>query len=63
MKWLIWSNEHRGWWAPDSHGYVSARTDAGRYDFDEALEIVTGANKHLQRHVPNETMCPDWPAQ
>lgn len=60
-KYLIWSLEHRGWWAPNSHGYTPVRSEAGRYDFDEALEIVTGANKYLKGQLPNEAMCPDWP--
>jgi len=45
--WLIWSNEHNSWWAPNSHGYVSHIEHAGRYDFVEAIEICRGANQHL----------------
>jgi hypothetical protein len=63
MKWLIWSNEHGGWWKPRELGYTHTRSEAGRYDFERALEIVTHANECLRgEHVANETMCPDWEA-
>lgn len=58
--WLIWSLEHRAWWKPLTHGYTPARREAGRYSFQEAKEIVEGANAHVVRQVPQETMCPDW---
>jgi len=50
--WLIWSNEHRGWWKPRSSGYTNDRDDAGVYTYEEALEIVEGANKYLDRKKP-----------
>jgi len=62
MKWLVWSNEHDAWWAPNHNGYVRRRAEAGRYEFDDALAIVTDANWGLA-DVADETMCPDWPAQ
>jgi len=40
---LIWSNEHRGWWAPGRAGYVRRVEDAGRYTQEQALGICTGA--------------------
>ena len=61
MNWLIWSNEHGGWWNPSEVGYTHTRSEAGRYSFDRALQIVMKANKCLRgEHTPNETMCPDW---
>lgn len=57
-QWLIWSIEHHGWWRPDSHGYTPYRKDAGRYSFDEACAIVSGANRAM-KHEPNETMVRD----
>ena len=54
-KWIIWSEEHRAWWAPDSKGYVQSRKEAGTYSYAEALKIVQGAN--IGDHdVPNEAM-------
>ncbi len=58
--WLVWSNEHRGWWAPDHKGYVQSRKAAGRYTYDEALAIVRGANRHRADDAfPFETMVKD----
>ena len=54
-KFLIWSEEHRGWWKAGRCGYTENRGQAGRYSFDEALEIVKGANINL-RDIPNEAM-------
>ncbi len=53
--WLIWSNEHNGWWLPASHGYTQSRERAGAYSFEEAKKIVREANITLQ-DVPNEAM-------
>ncbi len=53
--WLIWSIEHNAWWGPDWKGYVVKRKEAGRYSYDEALEIVESANIGL-RATPNEAM-------
>ena len=36
---LIWSNEHRAWWNPNSSGYTTSSSAAGRYTRDEALKI------------------------
>lgn len=40
---LIWSNEHRGWWAPGRMGYVRQVSKAGRFTRDEALAICRQA--------------------
>lgn len=43
MTYLIWSNEHRGWWGPGSSGYVKSVSAAGRYQREEALAICRQA--------------------
>jgi hypothetical protein len=61
VNWLIWSNDHGGWSKPNRHGYTNRLADAGRYSFDEALEIVQDANAGtFACNFPSETMCPDW---
>lgn len=59
-KWLIFSLEHNGWWMPASHGYTQKRSEAGHYTFEQAIEIVRGANEFISGNRPNETMCPVW---
>lgn len=39
----IWSNEHRGWWGPDSCGYTPDVNKAGRYHRAVALQICRDA--------------------
>ncbi len=58
---VIWSGDHGGWSKPNRHGYTNRLADAGRYSFDEALEIVQDANSGtFARNFPSETMGPDW---
>lgn len=64
-KWLIWSNEHESWWAPESRGYTTSFEKAGRYNFDQAIKICRGANYLLNapgevkgKIIPNEAMVP-----
>ena len=57
-KWLIWSHEHRGWWPQSRSGYVKSIQHAGRFTFDEALEIVNQGNYGMRGDVPEETMMP-----
>lgn len=64
-KWLIWSNEHNSWWAPSRRGYVNDVRFAGRYSFEEAVEIVRSANILVRTNrtcVPNEAMVMEEPA-
>lgn len=35
---LIWSNEHAGWWKGNRHGYASGLAGAGHFSRDEAIE-------------------------
>jgi hypothetical protein len=41
---LIWSFEHRRWWAPDEWGYTKNIAMAGRYSLERAVEICLNAN-------------------
>jgi hypothetical protein len=38
-KYLIWSNEHRGWWGKNRWGYAERIEEAHLYDRNEALNI------------------------
>jgi hypothetical protein len=40
---LVWSNEHRGWWGPGRRGYVREVSRAGRYSYKQAIEICRNA--------------------
>jgi hypothetical protein len=51
---LIWSNEHRAWWAPHCRGYTTVTAMAGRYSEAEADRIVQDANV---TGVINEVKC------
>lgn len=42
-EYVIWSNEHKCWWAADEKGYRSSIADAGRYSRDTAIRICTNA--------------------
>lgn len=33
---LIWSNQHRAWWRPNSRGYTTFAKAAGIYTFEQA---------------------------
>lgn len=43
MTYLIWSHEHRAWWAPDGAGYARQLSEAGHYSRAEALRICARA--------------------
>lgn len=42
-RYLIWSNEHRAWWARGGWGYSPGLTNAGRYSREEALRLCRDA--------------------
>lgn len=61
MKWLIYSFEHRAWWAKDRCGYVDKRENAGRYTLEEAIRICNTANIHGRLvNRPEEAMVPEY---
>ena len=47
---LIWSGEHNAYWRPDSSGYTTFRSKAGRYTFGEAWKVTShaGPEKKIQ---------------
>ena len=57
--WLIWSFEHKSWWMPDERGYTGKMEDAGKYTYEQAFNIVMGANKCCPK-VPHEAMLPTF---
>ncbi len=60
MKYLIWSFEHRAYWAAERKGYVVSRCDAGRYEHDEAAKVCQSANRFINdKDAPQESMIPD----
>lgn len=42
-QYLVWSNEHRGWWGPGRCGYTPGISNAGRYTREQAIEICQDA--------------------
>jgi hypothetical protein len=42
-EYLIWSNEHRGWWKAGECGYGAGLLDAGHYSRERALQICRTA--------------------
>lgn len=63
-KYLIWSFEHRMWWAPQAHGYVRDVARAGRYTADETVEVLCDI-KPPGEEVPvreDEARDDRWPA-
>jgi hypothetical protein len=36
---LVWSNEHRGWWKPGGYGYSTGLRGAGHFSRDQAIAI------------------------
>lgn len=58
--WLIWSNEHAAYWAPNKCGYRKSRADAGRFSFREAAAICDRAGTRRFGHItlPSEIVTP-----
>ena len=40
---LIWSNEHGGWWGPGGYGYKKTLAGAGTFTRERAIEICRDA--------------------
>ncbi len=43
-RYLIWSEEHGGWWRAARRGYTTEMREAGVYTAPEAREIVEQGN-------------------
>jgi hypothetical protein len=57
-EWLIWSDEHGAWWAPDKAGYTRELELAGRYSLEEATEICENANRYSDSIQETMFPCP-----
>lgn len=62
QPYVIWSNEHRAFWAWDRRGYVASLKDAGQYSRHEANAIAQNASgpmgvRYLNSN-PNEIALP-----
>jgi hypothetical protein len=55
-EYLVWSFEHNAWWAPAQNGYVLEFKEAGRYGYQEAIQIMHQANQYAAQ--PMEIMVP-----
>jgi hypothetical protein len=53
-QFLIWSEEHGAWWLAAGGGYTKSIFQAGRYSFEQATQIVSGANRYLPEGTVNE---------
>ncbi len=42
-EYLVWSNEHAGWWKAGRWGYATGLEGAGRFTREEALRICRSA--------------------
>ena len=59
MTYLIWSNEHHGWWKPDGGGYTKSKIEAGQYTLEQATQTCLNANCwHSDGMAPDETIVP-----
>lgn len=61
---LVWSNEHAAWWAPDRCGYTRIIANAGRYSRAEAMVIAgtRGGGWRLNKGNPDEIAIPEQDA-
>lgn len=44
MNWLIWSREHQAFWKKPEYGYTPEISQAGRFTWERALQILDTAN-------------------
>jgi hypothetical protein len=54
-KYLVWSNEHTGWWRPDRMGYTQHLSEAGHFTRQAAMSICIGAmlgSREVLNEVP-----------
>lgn len=55
-KYLIYSVENQGWWRANSFGYTEHKSEAGRFDYEEAAQIVRNANMFCDKNNPKEVI-------
>jgi len=55
LQWLIWSNEHRGFWHQNNHGYTRWMDEARRFPLEAAQEICDQASLQGRLSVETET--------
>lgn len=53
-EYVIWSNEHRAWWAPVERGYVQSLADAGKYSRQRAMQVAASQWLMPFDGIPNE---------
>lgn len=53
-QYLLWSNEHGGWWKGAGVGYTRNITEAGRYPRHRAISVMKNAVFGSKGGVPNE---------
>jgi hypothetical protein len=58
-QFVIWSVEHQAWWRPGRRGYTVSLAHAGRYEFEDAHDIVWNANRYLKGGTCHECMIPE----
>lgn len=52
QEYLVWSNEHRAWWRPNSRGYTIDMTKAGRYSREDAIKICRSRDQATNEPPP-----------
>jgi hypothetical protein len=58
-NWVIWSEEHGGWWMAGAMGYTPSLFNAGRFTEGRARLIEDTANRYLPGGIINEVAMPD----
>ena len=59
---VIWSNDHRGWWKPNEGGYTRDFFEAGLYSRQVALSLCIGARR-VKDGIPDELALPHADAE
>lgn len=54
--WLVWSNEHEGFWKGNNLGYTRKYHEAGRFTMNEAISIYTSQNSDLSSDKVKNTV-------
>jgi hypothetical protein len=57
---LIWSNQHKSWWRPNSQGYTYFVEKAGRYNREQAMRIAAQTWRHAENGPPDEIAIPEY---